>query len=104
MFDGDLKGTFDMVVVDPPYITREVWEKYTETSNFLLKEKPAFNSKSGIFLGTTVVENKEMIEELLAGKPTKFQPSIPNLVYQYNSYANFDAVSHLNVRNPEIPE
>lgn len=32
-----LKGTFDMVVIDPPFITREVWENYTETAKFLLK-------------------------------------------------------------------
>jgi hypothetical protein len=24
----DLHGYFDMVVIDPPFITREVWEKY----------------------------------------------------------------------------
>ena len=36
--DADaLKGTFDMVVIDPPFITREVWEKYAETTRFLLK-------------------------------------------------------------------
>ena len=81
-FEGDLESTFDMVVVDPPFITREVWELYTKTAFYLLKENPTFNAPSGLFLGTTVVENKEMIEELLGGKPTAFQPSIPNLVYQ----------------------
>ena len=122
-----------MVVVDPPFITREVWEKYAETSNFLLKEKPAYNSESGMFLGTTVAENKEMIDELLEvsvlllhvscgssiltsqphtfaqihftqGKPCMFKPSIPNLVYQYNTYVNFDGCSILSEKNSEIPE
>jgi hypothetical protein len=32
-----------------------------------------------------------------------FKPSIPNLVYQYNMYANFPT-TRLCVRNPEIPE
>ena len=32
-----LIGTFDLVVVDPPFIVREVWEKYAETSKLLLK-------------------------------------------------------------------
>ena len=32
----------------------------------------------------------------------KFRPSIPNLVYQYNSYANFDGAEFLGQTNPEI--
>ena len=32
-FPEELKGTFDCVVIDPPFITREVWEKYTEVSD-----------------------------------------------------------------------
>jgi 16S rRNA G966 N2-methylase RsmD len=31
-FPEELKGTFDCVVIDPPFITREVWEKYTRVS------------------------------------------------------------------------
>ena len=33
----EMLGTFDMVVADPPFITREVWEKYTQAINILLK-------------------------------------------------------------------
>ena len=36
-FPSELRGQFDMVVVDPPFITREVWEKYAVTSHLLLK-------------------------------------------------------------------
>ena len=32
----ELKGTFDMIVADPPYITIETWEKYKKTIDFLL--------------------------------------------------------------------
>ena len=28
---AELKGYFDMVVIDPPFITREVWEKVTQS-------------------------------------------------------------------------
>ena len=28
----DLRKSFDLVVIDPPFITREVWEKYAEAS------------------------------------------------------------------------
>ena len=129
--DGSLLSSFDMVVIDPPFITREVWEKYTESAIALLKEKPAFGAASGVVLGTTVAEvslvtcheavnktiylylsrslplflqNAPFMEELLGCKPQSFKPSIPNLVYQYNSYANFDGCAFLSQVNPEIPE
>ena len=63
-----LKNSFDMVVIDPPFITREVWEKYTESAVALLKEKPAAGAKSGLVLGTTVAENAPFMEELLGCK------------------------------------
>jgi hypothetical protein len=28
----------DMVVIDPPFITEEVWRKYSNTAHLLLKE------------------------------------------------------------------
>lgn len=36
---SELVGTFDFVVVDPPFITREVWELYTQTVKLLLRSK-----------------------------------------------------------------
>ncbi|GMH56436.1 hypothetical protein TrST_g9020 [Triparma strigata] len=98
----ELLKSFDLVVIDPPFITREVWEKYTESAHALLKEKPAYNSESGQVIGTTVAENAPFMEELLGCKAQKFRPSIPNLVYQYNSYANFDGAEFLGQTNPEI--
>ena len=41
-----LLGTFDMVVVDPPFIVREVWEKYAVTSKLLLKSGVDENGES----------------------------------------------------------
>lgn len=68
---------------------------------------------------TTIYENKELLFELLGATPTvecyallwllayldfqAFQPSIPNLVYQYNLYTNYNSVV-FNQKNPEIPE
>mmetsp|Transcript_87938 Transcript_87938/g.121267 ORF Transcript_87938/g.121267 Transcript_87938/m.121267 type:complete len:161 (-) Transcript_87938:81-563(-) len=88
---------FDMVVIDPPFITREVWEKYTEATRILLKD-----NTGQIFL-STIDENEEMIKELLDCNRQKFRPSIPNLVYQYSFYANFETEG-LSQNNPEIPE
>lgn len=36
--DSSLHGAFDMVVIDPPFITREVWEKYAECGKLLLNK------------------------------------------------------------------
>lgn len=94
----DLHGYFDMVVIDPPFITREVWEKYAECAKMLLR-----NDGKGMYLISTIDENKAMIEELTGSKPQIFRPSIPNLVYQYSFYANYENPA-MNEKNPEIPD
>ena len=33
-----LRGTFEGVLIDPPFITTEVWEKYAKTAKLLLKD------------------------------------------------------------------
>lgn len=71
----ELHHTFDMVVIDPPFITREVWQKYADISKLLLKEE------GGHALLSTIDENEEMILELMGAKRRTFRPSIPNLVY-----------------------
>ena len=42
-----------MVVIDPPFITREVWEKYAEAAKILLKQDP-----STMYLISTIDENE----------------------------------------------
>jgi len=91
-----LKGTFDMAVIDPPFITREVWEKYAETARFLLKP-------GGAVMGSTIAENEGFMKELLNCEPQTFMPSIPTLVYQYKFYASYPS-SSLREKNPEIPD
>ena len=101
----DLYHTFTMVVIDPPFITREVWEKYTEAAKLLLlKEEDLKKDNKELVnrcLCTTIHENAEMMYELLQVKPNKFRPSIPNLVYQYDIYTNYDS-KDLNVYNAEV--
>lgn len=63
-----------MVVIDPPFITREVWEKYAKCAKALLKT-------DGLFLISTIDENEAMIKELTGSDKKTFRPSIPNLVY-----------------------
>ncbi|CAM9426418.1 unnamed protein product [Chrysoparadoxa australica] len=92
----ELHGTFQMVVIDPPFITEEVWQKYTEAARLLLRE-------GGAILASTIEENADMMAKLLGVKPQVFKPSIPNLVYQYRLYCNYPS-KRLQQSNPEIPE
>jgi EEF1A lysine methyltransferase 1 len=43
------------------------------------------------------------LTDLLGAKTTLFQPSIPNLVYQYNLFTNYPSTV-FSKTNPEIPE
>ena len=90
------KQRYDLILIDPPFITREVWTKYTEAALFLVKE-------GGKILASTIDENEAMMKELLNTDRKKFRPSIPNLVYQYSMYANYESEG-LDKINPEIPE
>ena len=67
----ELHQTFDMVVVDPPFITEEVWRKYGTTCKLLLKEGV---EETGIPKGkailTTIYENKDLLKELFNAEPT----------------------------------
>lgn len=40
---------------------------------------------------STIDENESFILELLGAKRRAFRPSIPNLVYQYSLYSNYDS-------------
>mmetsp|Transcript_80348 Transcript_80348/g.176135 ORF Transcript_80348/g.176135 Transcript_80348/m.176135 type:complete len:378 (-) Transcript_80348:213-1346(-) len=93
---ADLHCSFDYVLIDPPFITREVWTLYAETAKLLMKD-------GGRLLCTTIFENAAMMKELLAVTPTLFRPSIPNLVYQYSIYTNYRS-ERLEKLNPEIDE
>ena len=36
---SDLKGTFDFIVIDPPFITEEAWSKFASFAKYLSNEK-----------------------------------------------------------------
>ena len=92
----DLHKQFHLIVIDPPFITREVWEKYAQAVDILK------HPEGEVFL-STIDENEEMIKELIGANRKTFRPSIPNLVYQYSFYATYDSEG-LNGKNPEILE
>ena len=93
----ELRGAFHCAVIDPPFITSDVWRLYAETASLLLKP-------GGLVVLTTVIENAPLLADIFPGgvRPHIFMPSIPNLPYQYATYTNFDA-PRLAKPNPEVP-
>ena len=93
---SDLKGTFDFIVIDPPFITEEAWSKFAAFGKYLANEKCKF-------LVTSIAENADNLKKFLGVDMKEIKPSIPHLVYQYNFFANYDD-EELNKKNPEIIE
>jgi len=111
--DASLHHTFDCCVVDPPFITRDVWTLYAGAIKLLLKEDGA----QRVIL-TTVGENEAMLREVLGAKlgitlrKTRFMPAMncvktgkANLPYQYSLYVNYkiSADSPLRLWNKDVP-
>ncbi|KAF4664981.1 N-6 adenine-specific DNA methyltransferase 2 [Perkinsus chesapeaki] len=91
----DLMHVFDCVVIDPPFITNEVWKSYAIAAKLLGTEGSAI-------IGSSVRENGDLLRDLLGMSPVKFQPSIPNLVYQYDFFTNYLADGPLGQINTEV--
>lgn len=122
--------SFDLLVIDPPFITEDVWRKYACSAMLLLKKGVG---EDGVPLGkvilTTVLENERLLESLFGTTTTvslpanlffsphkystnnallcdvlrlqAFRPSIPHLVYQYNLFTNFPSAT-FSQPNPEV--
>lgn len=77
------------MLADPPFITEEVWKKYADAIHKIIK-KDEQGKPLGRILLSTIQENEQFLGGLLGVKSRKFKPSIPNLVYQYNLYSNYE--------------
>jgi hypothetical protein len=96
---SSFQSRFNMIIVDPPFVTRSVWELYEQAVSWLAtKEQPKSQ-----YICTTIHENAAMMSDLLGVKPQMFRPSIPNLVYQYSTYINYDSKA-FSALNPEIDQ
>jgi hypothetical protein len=60
-------------------------------------------AEGGRILLSTIDENEAFIKELTGADRRVYRPSIPNLVYQYSLYSNYESEG-LNSKNPEIPD
>ena len=55
-----LRGAFHCAVIDPPFITADVWKKYAETAKLLLRP-------GGLVVLTTVIENSSLLADIFPG-------------------------------------
>jgi hypothetical protein len=107
----EMRGTFDMCVIDPPFITKDVWAKYATAAKLCLRPSSSSldgggGGGGGKIMCTTVAENETLLNTLFGGgiRSVKFMPSIPHLPYQYRLFVNFEPTSSgLNDWNEEIP-
>jgi hypothetical protein len=100
----ELVGRFDCVVIDPPFVTREVWELYARAARRLLRA-----DGGGQVVATTLFENGALVQSLFSGsvgvpvRPRRFLPGVPNLPYQYRLYSNVEGCDAMDTSNPDIP-
>ncbi|KAJ7545695.1 hypothetical protein O6H91_08G005900 [Diphasiastrum complanatum] len=92
--DESYHHVFDYIVIDPPFVTPEVWIKYAEAARLLLRD-------DGKIILSTILENAELLKQILHVEPQLFDPSIPHLVYQYAFFTNYKP-TYLSSPNPEI--
>eukprot|EP00466_Bigelowiella_natans_P014301 jgi/Bigna1/126647/aug1.3_g1355 len=115
---------FDFVVIDPPSVRDDVLVLYAKAARILLHESRPV-PKCGVFCCSRretssqtrkeTVKRRILITSLAGGKhaklmyrlfrvtPCVFLPTIPNLIYQYHLYANYQS-ERLSKPNPDQPE
>ena len=94
----ELFHSFDGIVIDPPFVTEEVWLLYAKAVDILL-------APGGKLICTTIAENEKLLARLFGVTAAAYKPSIPNLCYQYDLFCNYKLGTHsvLAKLNPELP-
>jgi hypothetical protein len=96
----EFENKFDFILIDPPFIDQEPWSKFAEFATKIAKKDEEGNVIAK-FLCSSIAENKDMLKNLISVDIKKYQPSIPNLIYQYNLFSNYED-EELNIINEEI--
>lgn len=98
--DQCYQQAYDVVVVDPPFITPDVIRCYARHILQLLMP-------DGKVIFSSIVENGDNLSAAFARdfRSVPFKPSIPSLVYQYELFVNYHprADSEFRKSNPEVP-
>jgi len=114
---------FDFVVIDPPSVRDDVLALYARAARILLPKAEQTNTcqlcwfgrqkpkpigvkppSSKILISSLAGDShSKLMHSLFGAKPCVFLPTIPNLIYQYHLYTNYDSV-RLSQPNPDQPE
>jgi EEF1A lysine methyltransferase 1 len=83
-------GCFDWVVVDPPFLSEEVLEKYAQTIELIMKKEGRIILMTGIKVRTFILEN---LGEKFGLKECVWKPSHSgSLKNDFGAFTNFEAV------------
>ncbi|KAL0221922.1 hypothetical protein RCL1_001776 [Eukaryota sp. TZLM3-RCL] len=86
---------FDFIFVDPPFVTEDVLTKVASYVHHLCHDRTRI-------LITTIAENKDFVYTLFKqAVPQAFKPSVPNLIYQFDCFVNYES-SNLCYVNDEL--
>ena len=94
----DFDNMYDVVVIDPPFISKEVLERYAVTT-------AQIKMHAARIIVSSVIENDSILCKCFGPiRPVPFKPSIPNLIYQYSLFVNYEIAidSPLGVMNPAV--
>mmetsp|Transcript_27341 Transcript_27341/g.48344 ORF Transcript_27341/g.48344 Transcript_27341/m.48344 type:complete len:262 (+) Transcript_27341:88-873(+) len=127
----DLHHTFDFVVIDPPSVRDDVLAQYAKAARLLLcdggglgyrsdcasntwlpcclagrtpKVSNGSPTRKGRILVTSLAgdDHAKLMYKLFRVKPCVFLPTIPNLIYQYHLYVNYESPRLAQI-NPDQP-
>ncbi len=103
----DLRESFDVVFVDPPFLSEECLTKAAVTAKFLAKDKIVLCSgdeqqtktvleKHSFMIVVTGAVMEGLAGRLLSLKECKFRPGHKNnLANEFRCFANYDLDSHI---------
>jgi len=99
---SEFENKFDFILIDPPFIDEEPWTKFAKFASIIAKkdDENKIDKETKILL-SSISENKVLVKNLLEVEMRNYQPSIPNLIYQYNFFSNYED-EELNKFNEEI--
>ena len=84
----EYENKFDFIVIDPSSIDEEPWVKFADFTKLIAKKNDG-EIKAKIIL-SSIDDNKDLLKKLLDVDIKEHQPIIPNLIYHYHFYSNYE--------------
>ncbi|KAJ4023887.1 Protein-lysine N-methyltransferase efm5 [Fusarium irregulare] len=85
---GNLKGSLDSVIIDPPFFSNDCQTKFALTGRWLVKPK---SPRVIVCTGERMAPIIDKLYRSLEVYPTTFEPAHAGLSNHYYCYANFES-------------